>query len=75
MDISILGGVYRNDGVDIEYNGNEGISYNIGWTEAGEWLGYTIEDVSPGTYDIDIRVAGFGGILFSSARLSKSSSN
>ena len=58
-----IGWVYRNDGVDIEYNGNEGISYNIGWTEAGEWLGYTIEDVSPGTYDIDIRVAGFGGIL------------
>ncbi len=58
-----IGWVYRNDGVDIEYNGNEGISYNIGWTEAGEWLGYTIEDVSPGTYDIDIRIAGYGGIL------------
>ena len=58
-----IGWVYRNDGVDVEYNGDEGISYNVGWTEAGEWLGYTIEDVVAGTYDIEIRVGGYGGIL------------
>ena len=58
-----IGWVYRNDGVDVEYNGDEGISYNVGWTEAGEWLGYTIEDVTPGTYDIEIRIGGYGGIL------------
>ncbi|MFL3008125.1 MAG: cellulase family glycosylhydrolase [Candidatus Neomarinimicrobiota bacterium] len=58
-----IGWVYRNDGVDIEYNGDDGISYNVGWTEAGEWLGYTIEDVTPGTYDIEIRIGGYGGIL------------
>ena len=58
-----IGWTYRNDGVDIEYNGDEGISYNVGWTDAGEWLGYTIEDVSSGIYDIKIRVGGYEGIL------------
>jgi len=52
------GWTFRNDGVDVESNGNQnGMPYNVGWTEAGEWLGYTIEDVTPGTYDINISIA------------------
>ena len=58
---------YRNDGVDVEKNTNpNGYPYNIGWTEVGEWLGYTVEDVTPGTYNIKISVAsnGGGGMFF-----------
>ena len=58
---------YRNDGVDIEENGDEnGLPYNVGWTAAGEWIGYTIEDVSAGTYDLVFRVSSNvgGGIFF-----------
>ena len=58
---------FRNDGVDIEANGDsDGLPYNVGWTDAGEWLRFTIQDVTPGTYDVRIRVAALssGGIFF-----------
>lgn len=47
---------YRNDGVDITTT-SEGIGYKVGWTEAGEWLEYTVQIVTSGTYDCSIRVA------------------
>ena len=58
---------YRNDGVDIETNNNSsGHPYNIGWTETGEWLGYTIQDVEPGNYTLTVAVSAqnSGGIFF-----------
>ncbi len=58
---------YRNDGVDVEKNTNpNGYPYNVGWTEIGEWLGYTVEDVTPGTYNINVSVAsnGVAGMFF-----------
>ena len=57
---------FRNDGVDIEANGSEGLPYTVGWTDAGEWLGYTIQNVTPGTYDLKIKVAApsSGGLFF-----------
>ena len=58
---------YRNDGVDVEKNTNpNGYPYNVGWTEVGEWLGYTVEDVTPGTYNINVSVAsnGVAGMFF-----------
>ena len=58
---------YRNDGVDVEKNTNpNGYPYNVGWTEVGEWLGYTVEDVTPGTYNINVSVAsnGIAGMFF-----------
>ena len=61
------GWTYRNDGVDIESNqGSGGLPYNVGWTEATEWLGYTIQDVNPGIYDLKVRVAApsSGGMFF-----------
>ena len=38
------GGVYRNDGVDIAEDGDAsgGPLAHVGWTEAGEWLQYTV---------------------------------
>ncbi|WP_428236705.1 cellulase family glycosylhydrolase [Gracilimonas sp.] len=65
------GWVYRNDGVDIEPSTLEGLEYNVGWTEDGEWLEYTVE-ATEGTYDIRVIVAspsGEGRIrLFSDGR-------
>ena len=58
---------YRNDGVDVEKNTNpNGYPYNVGWTEVGEWIGYTVEDVTPGTYNINVSVAsnGVAGMFF-----------
>ena len=62
-----LGWSYRNDGVDIQPNGDEnGLPYNVGWTDVGEWIGYTIENVEAGAYDIEVRVAALqaGGLFF-----------
>ena len=49
---------YRNDGVDIEActdaitNG-----YNVGWTETGDWLKFTVDVESSGVYDLVLRYA------------------
>ncbi len=61
------GWVFRNDGVDVEGSDDDpNIPYTVGWTEAGEWLGYTIEDVSPGTYEVSFSISApnAGGIFF-----------
>ena len=60
------GWVFRNDGVDVEGSDNLNIPYTVGWTEAGEWLGYTIQDVSPGTYNVTFSIAApnSGGIFY-----------
>lgn len=53
-----IGGKYRNDGVDIEECSDDTSNgYNIGWTETGEYLKYTFEVQSGGTYDIIVRYA------------------
>lgn len=44
------GGAYRNDNVDLEAASHGG--YNVGWTAVGEWLEYSINVTSAGTYDI-----------------------
>ena len=50
------GGIYRTtEGVDIE-NSSEG-SPNIGWTEAGEWMKYSVNVTTPGLYNISARVS------------------
>lgn len=60
---------YRNDGVDIEQcsdlNSN---GFNVGWTETGEWLKYTVNINNSGTYNFRITIAApstGGKILFS----------
>ncbi|MDQ2077056.1 carbohydrate-binding protein [Marinimicrobium sp. ABcell2] len=54
------GGQYRDDGVDIEICTDVSGDYNVGWTEAGEWLEYPI-DLQGGTYTIQSRVASAVG--------------
>jgi len=51
------GGAYRNTGVDIENSSDTGGGYNIGYIESGEWLEFSLEDVTPGNYDINFRLA------------------
>ena len=60
---------YRNDGVDIERSMDpEGFAYNVGWVETTEWLTWTVQIDTAGTYDVEIRVAadaaGNGGTLY-----------
>jgi GH35 family endo-1,4-beta-xylanase len=52
------GGNYRNDGVDL--GGTNEAGYNsavLGWTANGEWLKYTVNVTTSGTYTIEFRVA------------------
>jgi len=53
------GGAYRSTDVDIE--GTTGGGYDIGWVVGGEWMNYTINVASAGTYTIQLRVASPGG--------------
>ncbi|WP_440950736.1 PKD domain-containing protein [Methanosphaerula subterraneus] len=50
------GGVYRQDDVDIEVLDIDH-SPNVGWIRAGEWLAYTVNVTTAGTYDAGFRVA------------------
>ena len=46
-----------NEDVDIEPCSDEGEGYNIGFAMAGEWLEYTVDVETNGTYDITFRTA------------------
>jgi hypothetical protein len=51
------GGQYRpGDGVDIEYSQQEK-SYDVGWIRDGEWLLYTVNVPTAGTYTTTFRAA------------------
>ena len=54
------GGKYRATGVDIAQDANAGNGYVVGWTPAGEWLEYTVNITTTGTYTLETRVAGVG---------------
>ena len=59
------GGAYRPDeGVDLEGTTDAGFGFNLGYVSPGEYLEYQV-DVTPGTYDIELRVASAvnGGTL------------
>lgn len=52
------GWVYRNNGVDIEATSDPSSNgYTVGWFNLGEWLKYTVDVNSVGTYSITFRVA------------------
>jgi len=56
------GGKYRtNDAVDIESTTDVGGGYDVGYVAAGEWMKYTVNVTTAGTYDIEFRVASSGG--------------
>jgi hypothetical protein len=50
-------GQYRNTDVDIETTGDASGAYNVGWVVASEWLGYTVNVGTAGTYTVETRVA------------------
>ena len=54
------GGQYRTDGVDIENSTDLGGGYDVGWTNAGEWLNYTVNVTAAGSYVAQVRVASNG---------------
>jgi Carbohydrate binding module (family 6) len=60
-DTQNYGGAYRNTSVDLSYT-NDSWANNvaIGWTAAGEWLGYTINVAQAGVYSIALRMASAG---------------
>ena len=53
------GGQARATDVDIE-SSSEG-AYDIGWIAAGEWLNYTVNAASAGTYSVQLRVSSLAG--------------
>jgi subtilisin family serine protease len=59
------GGKYRQTDVDIESTLDTGGGYSLGWVSAGEWLKYTVNVASSGTYTLEVRVASptLGGML------------
>lgn len=48
---------YRNDGVDLESSDDPQVEYNVGWTDDGEWLEYTVEVTTTGKYEMTARTA------------------
>ena len=54
------GGAYRIDGVDVEACTDTGGGFNVGWTNSGEWMKYTVNVSTAGTYSIGARVASGG---------------
>jgi endoglucanase len=52
------GYIYRNDGVDIQAcNDPFSNGYNVGWTQTGEWLKYTVNINTSGTYNVLVNVS------------------
>lgn len=54
---------YRQSSVDLEWREAASGKFNVGWTRPGEWLNYTVDVKTAGTYRIDMHVAckGPGG--------------
>ena len=56
------GGQYRTDAVDIEATGDTGGGFDVGWTNAGEWLKYTVNVATAGTRTVSFRVAAMAAV-------------
>lgn len=56
-DAANSGGQYRSTGVDIEASSDAGGGYNVGWLAPGEWLEFTVDVGTAGTYTLEARVA------------------
>ena len=53
-------GAYRATDVDIEATSDSGGGFDVSKTRAGEWLKYTVNVASTGTYSLETRVANVG---------------
>lgn len=51
------GGEYRTGQVDIETCADNGGGYDVGWTQTGEWLEYSVYVTYTGLYAFQLRVA------------------
>jgi hypothetical protein len=51
------GNVYRSENVDIQATTDPGAGYAIGWIAQGEWLEYTVNVTTAGTYTLNARVS------------------
>ncbi len=54
---------YRNDGVDIEASSDGDANsngFNVGWTQDGEWMQYTLTVDSSASYQVTLRYASSG---------------
>jgi hypothetical protein len=59
-DAENLGGAYRpNEAVDIAANAGGG--HHVGWLGGSEWLEYTVDVASSGSYELELRVASESG--------------
>lgn len=54
------GGALRATDVDIQATSDTGGGHNVGWIKPGEWLAYTVDIGSAGTYSVSARVASNG---------------
>ncbi len=45
------------EGVDVEQTGDVSGGYNIGWTSLSEWLRYSVDVATAGSYNLEIRYA------------------
>jgi hypothetical protein len=52
---------YRSDGVDLESTTDTGGGDDLGWTATGQWLRYTVNAATAGTYTVSFRVASLDG--------------
>ncbi|MFA6270074.1 MAG: carbohydrate-binding protein [Candidatus Paceibacterota bacterium] len=57
-EVNNWGGIYRYEGVDVESTTDVGGGYNLGYIENGEWVEYTVNVATAGTYNIEFRIAG-----------------
>ncbi len=55
------GGAYRTTDVDVEATTDTGGGNNVGWIATGEWLKYSVNVSTAGTYTLEFRVASSGG--------------
>jgi len=60
VEATNLGGAYRAEGVDLSTCSDGAGCYNVGWTQPGEWLLYTVSVGTAGTYTLQVRVASAG---------------
>src|SRR5262249_8084091 len=54
------GGAGRSTGVDLGWTNSEGGTNYLGWTHAGEWVDYTINAATAGSYTFNARAANAG---------------
>jgi phosphatidylserine/phosphatidylglycerophosphate/cardiolipin synthase-like enzyme len=59
------GGAFRATDVDLNTTSDTGGGYHVGWMKSTEWLKYTVNVASAGTYTLEFRVAApLGGAKF-----------